>query len=228
VGIPQSYSRELPERCLRLIEALLPVAERVHLPAQAHLGPLTTTFLLAMATPMILLPLERVKRHREEAAGAYLNERPLDQSLAAAVDGALGSRSLRLSPFFTSGQWRFAAMPYSGENVADHFPDQLEQALCGDAALDAAANMPAEQWSSCLRNSLAHGGIMYLDEEGRQTYGGRATMLVFISARYPRRAGTQPPDQLRAMRIAEADFLMFLHNWTNWISAVGLSQALAA
>ena len=30
-------------------------------PGAEHLGPLTTTFLLAMATPMILLPLERVR-----------------------------------------------------------------------------------------------------------------------------------------------------------------------
>jgi hypothetical protein len=228
MGIPGHYSRELPERCMRLIDTLLPRAEQVRMPGAEHLGPLTTTFLLALATPMILLPLERVRRHRDESHGAYMNERPLDEELASAIDSALGSRCLRHSPFFTAGQWRFATMPYGGENFALHFPPELEQALEWHDAQVAADNMPAEQWSSCLRNALAHGGVAYLDDYGRQTHGGAATALAFISARYPRGDGPQAPDQLRALRIKEADFLSFLRQWAQWLSEVGLSQALAA
>lgn len=228
MGIPQSYSRELPERCLQLIEALLPHAEGVYMPGKSHLGPLTTTFLLAMATPMILLPLERVKRHRCGAHGAYMNDRFVDEALAAAVDEALGGKSLRHSPFFTAGHWRFATMPYGGENVALHFPAPLEQALTDDAAASAAADMPAEQWASCLRNALAHGGIVYLDEHGRQIYGGRASLLAFVSARYPRGEGPPLPDQLMGLRIAEADFLAFLRSWADWMTKSRLSLAIAA
>lgn len=228
MGIPGHYSRELPERCMRLIDALLPRAEHVRMPGAEHLGPLTTTFLLALATPMILLPLERVRRHRDEAQGAYMNERPLDEGLATAVDGALGGRCLKHSPFFLEGQWRFATMPYGGENFALHFPPELEQALERDDAGHAAANMPDEQWSSCLRNALAHGGVVYLDEYGCQSHGGTASSLAFISARYPRDEGLQAPDQLRALRITEADFLSFLRRWAQWLSEVGLSRALAA
>lgn len=213
---------------MRLIEALLPTAGRVRMPGEKHLGPLTTTFLLALATPMILLPLERVRRHRDSAEGAYINERPLEDNLALAIDEALGSSSLKNSPFFSEGHWRFAAMPYHGENLAMNFPHQLEGALADPGSEYAASNMPAEQWSSCLRNALAHGGVFYLDEEGRQSFGGVAHSLAFVSARYPRGEGTQAPDQLRSLRIAEADFFTFLKNWTQWVSSTGLSQALAA
>lgn len=213
---------------MRLIDTLLTRVEQVRMPGAEHLGPLTTTFLLALATPMILLPLERVRRHQDGAIGAYMNERPLDADLAGAVDSALGGRCLMQSPFYTGGQWRFATMPYAGENFALHFPAELEQALEDDAAEKAAASMPAEQWSSCLRNALAHGGVAYLDEYGRQSHGGSATSLAFISARYPRGEGLQAPDQLRALRITEADFLCFLRQWAQWLGEVGLTQALAA
>lgn len=228
MGIPQHYSRELPERCLRLIEALLPEAERVRMPGAEHLGALTTTFLLALATPMILLPLERVRRHRDAAAPAYINERVLDGALTAALDEGLGARELKHSPFFRQAHWRFATMPYGGENIAVEFPHKLEDALQSVEAEHAAANMPAEQWSSCLRNALAHGGIVYLDNQGRQSFGGSASFLAFVSARYPRGEGPQPPDQLRGLRISEADLLVFLRDWTRWVGEIGLSQALAA
>lgn len=213
---------------MRLIEVLLPRAEQVRMPGAEHLGPLTTTFLLALATPMILLPLERVRRHQDGEIGAYMNERPLDGELAGAVDLALGGRCLNQSPFYTGGQWHFATMPDAGENFALHFPAELEQALEDAAAEQAAANMPAEQWSSCLRNALAHGGVVYLDEYGRQSNGGSATSLAFISARYPRGEGQQAPDQLRALRIKETDFLSFLRQWAQWLGEVGLPRALAA
>ena len=189
MGIPQSYSRELPERCMQLIDVLLPRAAELSVPGEAHLGPLTTTFLVAMATPMILLPLERIKRHREGVPGAYMNERPLNGALADAVDVALGAAPLQRSPFFRPAQWRFATIPYDGENVAEHFPEHLQDRLGDSAAEAAAARMPAEQWSGCLRNALAHGGIVYLDDTGRQSFGGRVTQLAFVSASYPRGEG---------------------------------------
>jgi hypothetical protein len=38
------------------------------------------------------------------------------------------------------------------------FPPELKQALEQHGAGHAAASMPAEQWSSCFRNALVHGG----------------------------------------------------------------------
>jgi len=213
---------------MKLIDALLPSANLVRVPEQAHLGPLTTTFLLAMATPMVLLPLERIKKHRNSPPGAYMNERSLDGLLAEAIDDALGSKQFQKSPFFRVNHWRFAKMPYGGENVAEQFPDTLQDQLVDPASEKAAAEISADRWSSCLRNALAHGGIVYLDEYGRQAYRGQTSFLAFVSAKYPRSERNQPPEQLLALRIAEADFLTFLRAWTRWLSETGLSLRLAA
>jgi hypothetical protein len=42
-------------------------------------------------------------------------------------------------------------------------------------------NTPAVRVLTDLRNALAHGGIAYLDERGRQT-DGQAAMLAFVGA----------------------------------------------
>jgi len=166
MGIPSHYSQELPRRCLQLIDALLPTVETISVPGEAHLGPLTTSFILAMSTPMIVLPIERVERHRE-GVGAYVNDRPIEEALASEVDAALGGSPLRRSPFFEQDQWRFASIPYSGENLAQHFPNELSEQLSAPEALIAVGKMPASEWASCLRNAPAHGGIAYLDTDGR-------------------------------------------------------------
>jgi hypothetical protein len=55
VAAPEHYSRDIVLRCQSLIRHLLPkVEERLSDEAQFG-GPLRTTFLLAMATPMIVL-----------------------------------------------------------------------------------------------------------------------------------------------------------------------------
>ena len=226
MGIPANYSRELPERCLRLIEELLPNVQSVFLPGQEAIGPLTTTFLLALATPMIVLPIERVERHRAKCEG-YVDERPLDPALAQAIDEALGGKPFRKSPFFEPGQWRLGRIAHqSGQNLARYFPHDLAEQLAADEALTHAANMCASEWASCLRNALAHGGVAFLDANGFQTYGQRAERLAFISGKYGEDRST--PEQLRVLSIEEGDFLSFLRRWVSWLAATGLSLDLAA
>jgi hypothetical protein len=50
-------------------------------------------------------------------------------------------------------------MSYGGENLALHLPTALSEGLTNPSSVDAAADMPVSQWSSCLRNALAHAGI---------------------------------------------------------------------
>lgn len=98
--------------------------------------------------------------------------------------------------------------------------------------------MQTSQWASCLRNAMSHGGVSYLDAEGRSYDVGSAEMLAFVSATYPkypkghvledRRDTSQPPLELKVLRITEAGFREFLSLWMDWLKASGLSQALAA
>ena len=227
MGIPSNYSRELPERCLHLIDQLLPHVEQTFFPGQDGVGPLTTTFLLAMATPIIVLPIERIERHRSATIEGYIDDRRLEPELAAAVDDALGGRPFRKSPFFETGKWRLARMPHeAGQNLARYFPHTLSEVLETNEAEKAASTMSASEWASSMRNALAHGGIAYLDAKGHQTYGQRAEKLAFVSGRYG--SDRVVPTELRVLTIDEPSFLSFLRKWVEWLRESGLSFELAA
>ena len=232
MGAPRHFSSELPERCLHLIHDLFPSVLNTTMPDDPHSGPLTTTFLYAMALPIILLPLERVHRHRlSEIAGGegYMDDRHLSDDLARAIDRAIGGHPFAHSPFFEPHHWQFHEFPYrAGLNLVRDFPEEVAAALAEQDASTAAARMPAEQWASCLRNALAHGGVTYLDYRGRQSGGARAEMFAFTSASYPATGDRSVPRSLRVLRITEGRFLEFLNNWVGWLSRSGLSTQLAA
>lgn len=103
MGIPAHYSQELPSRCYQLIIKLWPAVQEIYADRQEHHGPLTTTFLLAMANPMIVLPIERIERQRGKESGGYVNDRPLNHHLAQEVDRVLGAARFDKSPFFEEG-----------------------------------------------------------------------------------------------------------------------------
>lgn len=239
MGTPSRYSLDVPSRALCLLNALWDGAEATYFPGEEHAGPLTTTFLLGMATPIITLPIERIERHRGKEDKAYLNERPLDKEVASEVDRTLAQGTLGSAYFFNAGDWRFASIPYRGENLAMHFPQGLRDQLTHPDALGSAEGMPASMWTSCIRNSLAHGGVLYLDGEGRHEHGQRAEMLAFVSAVYPKfsvgehpkgtpffgmRDTRMPPDALRVLSITEKGFLSFLQRWVEWVEKSGLAR----
>lgn len=237
MGIPAHYSQELPDRCYQLINKLWPAVQDVRADGQEHLGPLTTTFLLAMANPIIVMPIERIERYRGKEIGGYVNDRPLNEHLAQEVDRVLGASRFDTCPFFQAGYWRFAKIAFNHQNFALEFPQTLKESLDAATALSAAASLQSSQWASCLRNAISHGGVNYLDALGRADHHGETEMLAFVSATYPkypkghifegRRDTSQPPVELNVLRITEAGFRDFLARWVDWLKASGLSQSLA-
>ena len=115
----------------------------MHADGQEHLGPLTTTFLLAMANPIIVLPIERIERHRGKEVGGYVNDRPLDGHLAREIDVVLGAGRFDACPFFAEGQWRFVTVAFDHQNFAREFPWEVKDALNKPSALETAAALPA-------------------------------------------------------------------------------------
>jgi hypothetical protein len=227
MGIPSHYSTQLPERCWYLVETLLPAVEKIEMPGEDALGPLKTTFLLSMAMPLVLIPIERIERHRDAEKTGYMDERFRDASVTAAIDLALGGSPIRKAPFFIPGSWYFASIQYEPEmNLAFNFPDALADALATPHAASAACRMEGSQWASCLRNALAHGGIVYLDGEGRHTHGHATELLAFVSARYPR--DSKVPSQILCLRISRDDFVTFLRGWVAWLKSSGVAEKLAA
>lgn len=244
MGNPSNYSLELPYRCHRLLDELWDEAETIRDPQEPHLGPLTTTFLLAMATPMIVIPIERVDRYRRKQGWGYADERDLSPETAKEIDRVLGGRTIgEVEPsFFDVGAWRFASMDFDGERLSEGLPSELAEKLENPQSAMDAADLEGAAWASILRNALAHGGVLYLNEYG-QSHWGKAEMFAFVSAKFPKfdphehPKGTplygkedmsKPPSRLRVLRIGQDDFRSFLSRWVEWLQTTDLASVRAA
>jgi hypothetical protein len=217
--IPEHYARDIVERCDHLIEQLLPI---VLSDADTRFGgPLGTTFLLAMSTPMILLPMERILRPVENR-DSVADDRSIDETLGQAVAETL-SATARFgdAPFTQPGVWSYVAghRPFNlARGVPGELLDRLSQAESSRAAMDA----PADRILRDLRNALAHGGIAYLDQRGRQT-DSQAAMLAFVGARMDRGGRIT---SMNVLRIGEHEYRMFLAKWAAWLRQAGVTTAL--
>jgi len=221
MGIPEHYSRDIAQRCQALIRHLRPLVQKGLPDDGAFGGPLDTTFLLAMATPMIVLPVERIFKPMRPGADVPADDRELDPALADRVGDVLGpGRPFADAPFAVAGRWSYmpGARPFS---LAAHWPYELLDALAGEEARAEAGNAPAQRIVLDLRNALAHGGVAYLDARGHQT-DGQAAMLAFASARTARGRLTG----FGILRIHQDDFFDFLMGWADWLSVPRIADAL--
>lgn len=220
MGIPQHYSREVPQRCEALIEELLPIVEG-GLRADAKFGgPLKTTLLLALATPMIVLPVERIFKRVAFNDPGVADDREIDEALARGVKSVLGEDHAFGGAPFGSGRWTYAEKvgPF---NVGQQWPEELLDHLGTEAAREAAGRAPTWRILQDLRNALAHGGVAYLDADGRAS-AGAAEMLGFAGA------VTKGHNVvgLNVLRVHKDDFRSFLSAWAAWLTEVGVAEAL--
>jgi hypothetical protein len=116
--IPEHYSRDIAQRCVSLMRHLRPVVQQ-GLPDDAQFrGPLSTTFLLALATPMIVLPIERIFKPAELEATQAADDREIDPVLSRDVHEVLGlGRTFGMAPFVVPGRWSYVP-GYHPFNVA--------------------------------------------------------------------------------------------------------------
>lgn len=229
MGQPEHYSADIPERCLHLIEKLLPRAEQIFMPGQhKDLGPLVSTFVLTMSIPVITLPYERIFKP-DDSEFSYADDRHVRTNLSFEVKSQMNLPKLSESRFFGLDWWRFTKV---GENslfnLADGIPDHVADALSIEKARQDASNMPVTQWISIIRNALSHGGIAYLDESGRSSYGHRVAMFAFASGKYDRGNTPHRLVGLNVLRISQSDFEDFLREWVRWLQISGIDLRAAA
>jgi hypothetical protein len=221
--LPQHYSRDIVKRCHTLLGRLLPLIERGHPDDRKFGGPLSTTFMLAMATPMIVLPLERIHKPATRR-GQVGDDREVDVALAQEVAAVLGGdRRFGDSPFGSGGSWSYIPTYNPHFNLANPLPQELVERLASREAAERAKTAPTAVILNVLRNGLAHGGVAYLNGDGR-TSDGVAAMFAFVStARDDRRRIIG----LDVLRIGQADFLSFLTKWAEWLEPSEISRALS-
>lgn len=63
-----------------------------------------------------------------------------------------------------------------------------------------------------IRNALAHGNVVYLDENGHESPGGRLRYLAFLSRH-------EDEQSYRVAIFGEEDFLTFLKCWIEWVQS---------
>lgn len=220
--IPEHYSRDIAQRCQSLIRSLLPAVQGGLADDGRFGGPLSTTFLLAMATPMVVLPIERIVKPAHPGAAQVGDDRQLDPALVQEVDNVLGhARTFGAAPFVVPGRWSYVS-EYPPFNIAHQWPPELLESLGRPDAYENAERAPAGRILRDLRNALAHGGVAYLDAQGCHS-GGRATMLAFAAARKSRNGQLIG---LNTLRIGEADFCAFLMAWADWLAQPRLRAML--
>lgn len=215
MGRPRHYSAEVPVRCQALIDMLSRRVEEDSDPDGQWGGPLKTTFLIAMATPMLVLPIERIFKPAGGNHHGVADDRDLDSKLADLVIAQFGvGRTFGAAPFFEPGQWAYVPEtdPF---NVARDWPRDALDALGSHEASEGAALAPTAQVLLALRNALAHGGVTYLDRDGRHT-AFATNMLGFASfARFRR-------PELQLLRISVQSFENFLRLWAAWLASSGV------
>ncbi|NIA71262.1 hypothetical protein HBA54_21920 [Pelagibius litoralis] len=239
MGNPQHYGIELPQRCLALINGLGDVAAQAYGGNQPELGPLTSTFLLSMSMPILNLPVERIERQIVQGDGeGYADDRHVNISAVEAFQNIIQQGILSQAPFYKRGAWRFVQYRGGARNIARGLPADIASALDAAEAITNAGAMPASQWISVLRNALAHGGVAYLDEQGRSSYGKPVKMYAFVSGKFdfgpcpyhPEvacRGERGPLIALNFLRITETDYRDFLELWVSWLERVGIAKAAA-
>ncbi|MBO9708076.1 MAG: hypothetical protein J7521_07680 [Caulobacter sp.] len=213
--IPEHYSRDIPERCDALIDLL---SETVEQPQVRFGGPLKTTFLLAMAMPMILLPWERLFQRGKGGKANPAAEHDLDKAMTDEVVGLIGAGKLAEEPFFEVGAWALASRqtPFK---VGREWPYDLAEELASADAADAATALAPKVFLSILRNALAHGAITYLDQTGYQA-GGEAQMFGFVAKQD---YGALP---IHVLRVDKDAFRRFLRAWAQWLRQAGVQDLL--
>jgi len=222
MGRPAHYSLDIVARCRELIERLEPVVRNGAPGDDKHGGPLTTTFLLAMATPMIGLPIERIFKAKE--ADLVADDSDLNEGLSQEVHRVLGGKLKFEEAAFSKGiDWRLVrnVAPFNiAVWEATHHFDELSH----DDARVTANRTPADFMIRHVRNALAHGGIVYLDGKGRMS-DSRAEMLGFVSSKKDHKS--QKVTGLHISRVSEADFRRFLLAWADWIANSGVAEDLS-
>lgn len=206
MGNPTQFSREIPRRAHRLLTELyngLPESQ------QNNGLKLKATLLLALATPIITLPFERMARPKEHLGR---------EAFSDVIGKAINSKSkVEKAPFY-AGIWRYHklgkghAFPHLSVNG---FCPDIVRSLATDDALSTAKKLPSKVFCANLRNALSHGSVFYLDAQGNTGENIRVSRFAFVSN------DRLPPSALHIQVITLADFRLFLEKWVAWLQNPG-------
>jgi len=221
MGNPTHFSLEVPKRAHQLLRDLyeqLSDSEGTRLPLKA-------TFLLSVSMPIVILPIERILKYKRKPTEVHMNDAILNARLADAVDRAMDFEAKVHEAKFFAGSWQYATLQKGSgfpNLAADGLPVDIAQHLDSPDAVEHARNLSANRFCKILRNALAHGGVLYLDQYGRSGSGAPVRRFAFVSTDNPNN-----PTKLHFLRIKMADYRAFLQRWVDWLNGEAMEEILA-
>lgn len=221
MGNPTHFSLEVPKRAHQLLRDLyeqLGDSEGTRLPLKA-------TFLLSISMPIVILPIERILKYKRKPNEVHMNDAVLNARLADAVDRAIDLQAKVHEAKFFAGPWQHAALTKGAgfpNLAADGLPEDVALQLDSPQAVEDARNLSANRFCKILRNALAHGGVLYLDQHGRSHDGAAVRRFAFVSTNNPNN-----PTELHFLRIKMADYRGFLQRWVDWLNEEAIETILA-
>ncbi|TAZ47139.1 hypothetical protein ELH75_32150 (plasmid) [Rhizobium leguminosarum] len=81
------------------------------------------------------------------------------------------------------------------------------------AGLTAGTALTAALFCKVLRNGLAHGGVLYLDEHGRSTPGAPVRAFCFVSTK----ENDRRIEGLHFLRVGMKNYRVSLQLWAKWL-----------
>jgi hypothetical protein len=196
---------EYPQRCLDLIKALEPIARR-----RALMG----SFSLLTAAAVFIIPYERSKDKHP------LHKPTRDVDLFTELK-ALESKLFIDAPFWNgrppSSDWRFSRI-MRNVNDAERWVDKEKLHPLGANAKNSLKDRKADLVLRVIRNSLAHGNIVYLNDKGFEQRDTKLQFLGFLSRYEESEEDRAKSETYRLVTTTEDEFLRFVKCWAKWVS----------
>lgn len=207
---PERFCTEVPQRVSKLLDAMYPMAQQQGL---------TTSFILMVAMPLLMIPLERAKTHDGQPANAIS-----DANTAQPFVREL--RNLKRSLFFESflknpellNHWKYTEI-FKRIDKPSQWRDSLGRHPMWPGARNDIKEQTVDNVLLTMRHALAHGNVIYLNEEGNEAPGRRVTHMAFVAdGRYT--------DAYRVIIVEEMTFVKFLRGWASWLSQYNINSSM--
>lgn len=203
--VPERFSIEYPKRCLELLDTCEIEARQRHL-----IG----SFSLLVATAVFTIPYERLKRNHPLA-------RPADNPLYDALR-RVERQKFAVAEFWKGicpDGWRFSRI-MTHPSCTHAWKDQDGIHPMHPEAKNLIGARTSDDVLRVIRNALAHGNVIYLDENGFERRGATVQYLAFLSRYEERVKQRDAANTYRLVAVTEEGFLTFVKAWALWLESL--------
>ena len=215
--IPERFSTEIPQRMRSLLDALEPIARQQDL---------LTSFTLMAAMPILIIPLERIAKNRVGPRNE-INDVKKARNFSSAWTEVKFKKFTNV--FLPSREerprWRYLIIPKTQIDNPTSWRDSLGRHPIQPGAINEIETQDVENILTVMRNALAHGSIVFLDEKGEEKPKRKVTFIAFVSRVQGQERSSV--DSFRVLIVDEESFLTFLKRWTEWISKFEMPSSLS-